>query len=36
MHEYVSDIGIATEKKYWDLSSPVLEHLKNFIVQLKN
>lgn len=36
MHEYVPDLGIATEKKYWDLNSPVLEHLKNFIVQLKN
>ena len=35
MHEYVPNLGMATEKGYWDLDSPVLNHLKTFIEQLK-
>ena len=36
MYEYVPHLGIATEKKYWNLDLPVLDHLKDFIVQIKD
>jgi len=36
MYEYVPNLGMATNKKYWDLDSPVLDHLKQFIKELKN
>jgi len=35
MYEDVQHLGVATEKKYLDLDSPVLDHLKQFIEQLK-
>ena len=33
--ESMSNLGIATEKKYWNLDSPVLNQLKDFIRALK-
>ncbi len=36
MYEYVPNLGMATKKKYWDLDSPVLDHLKDFIGQFKD
>jgi len=35
MYEYIPNLGMGTEKNYWNLDSPVLDHLKIFIQQLK-